>query len=190
MWRWVKEGYVKSFATLGGHHRILKADLDAVLADNGVYRIPGATQEAEPPLTESPVSQSPKILIVDDDPQVLKMLPRFFKGSGYDIAGAADGFEAGVKVMSFAPDLVVLDLMMPGIDGFEVCKRIKENPGTAHIKVLAVSGYGDEENEQRILAVGADVFLPKPIDNEILLKAVSNLLRIEEHSVKGKTINA
>ena len=82
---------------------------------------------------------------------------------------ASDGFEAGVKVESFRPHAQVLDLMMPGIDGFEVCRRLRARPTLNHIRIVAVTGFPSQENIDRILAAGADACLPKPLDAERLL---------------------
>ena len=82
---------------------------------------------------------------------------------------ARDGFEAGVKVESFRPHALVLDLMMPGIDGFEVCRRLRARPTLNHIRIVAVTGFPSTENVDRILAAGADACLEKPIDSERLL---------------------
>ncbi|MCF8138696.1 MAG: response regulator, partial [Desulfotignum sp.] len=89
---------------------------------------------------------------------------------------AKDGFDAGMKIMTFKPGLVILDLIMPGMDGFEVCRQIKANPDTAHIKVLAVTGYDSEENRQKILSEGADAYLAKPLFKEELMQTIQTLL--------------
>lgn len=89
---------------------------------------------------------------------------------------ASSGFEAAAKVVKFKPDLIILDLFMPGIDGFEICKRIKEEADTAHIKILAVTGYDLEENRKRIMASGADGFMAKPLAIDTLLQQVEALL--------------
>ena len=154
MWRWVKDGYVKSCLTLGGQHRIRKADLDTVLTENQAYRVPGADLELTKQPSAHAASHPPKILIVDDDPQILKMMRKRLTNQGYETAAASDGFE--------------------------VCKRIKGNTGTSHIKVLAVSGYDTEENREKIFKAGADGFLPKPIDMEAILNEVKQLCQVSE----------
>lgn len=98
------------------------------------------------------------------------MLTKMMMRHGYQTEIAAEGFEAGVKVMEFKPGLIILDLIIPGIDGFEVCRKIKGNPGTSHIRVLAVSGYVTAENRDRIMEAGADCYLPKPIKSDLLLQ--------------------
>ena len=117
----------------------------------------------------------PKVLIVDDDPQIQELLTEMLSHSGLRTEVAGDGFEAGIKVMSFKPGLIILDLFMPGMDGFEVCKRIKKDRNTSHIKILVITGYDTVENRARIIREGADYFLPKPLDRETILSAI-NLL--------------
>ena len=175
MWRWVKSGYLKASMTLGGQHRILKAELESVLAERGGYSLPGTDIAPKPESSGRPLSPK-KILIADDDPDIRKIMTRFLSAEDYEVAVASDGFEAGTKVMDFKPDLLVLDLIMPGMDGFEVCERIKKNPRTSHIKVLAITGYDDEENRARIMKAGADGYMAKPINRDRLLEEVEVLL--------------
>ena len=113
-----------------------------------------------------------KVLIVDDDPLIQKMLTKALSAQKYETAVASDGFEAGIQVAEFRPGLIILDLLMPGMDGFEVCKRIKGNPETSHIKILAVTGYDTTENRDRIMAEGADAYMTKPFDLNTLLEVI------------------
>jgi CheY-like chemotaxis protein len=82
---------------------------------------------------------------------------------------ARDGFEAGVKVESFRPHALLLDLMMPGMDGFEVCRRLRARPTLNHVRIVAMTGFPSPENVERIMTAGADACLPKPLDPERLL---------------------
>lgn len=175
MWRWVKSGKIKASTTLGGQHRIRKNDLQAALAEKGVYPLPGNGENQQTAISEINSSQK-KILIVDDDSSIRKMLIKILELSGLQTDVAADGFEAGVKLVQFNPDLVLLDLYMPGMDGFEVCKRIKENPSTSRIRVLAVTGHDTEENRARIMKAGADAYMAKPLQTGKLLQEVEVLL--------------
>jgi DNA-binding response OmpR family regulator len=124
----------------------------------------------------APEPQGKKILIVDDDPQMPKLLTTILSAHQYETEVAADGFEAGVKVTEFKPHLIILDLMMPGMDGFEVCRRIKENSGTSLIKILAITGFDSQENRDRIMGAGADDYLAKPLAKDTLLQHIINLL--------------
>ena len=167
--RYVKSGELKASRTPGGHNRILKKDLDAFILEKEMY-----------PLAHNR-SSSNKILIVDDDYQIQHILTKMLSRDGYETEVASDGFEAGSKVTKFKPGLIILDLIMPEMNGFEVCKKIKGDPDTSHIKVLAITGYDTEENKERIMTAGADGYLTKPLEKKTLFQNIENLL-----SQKGK----
>ncbi|MFO7753484.1 MAG: response regulator [Desulfobacteraceae bacterium] len=117
-----------------------------------------------------------KILIVDDDPGVQKYLGKILSGPLMEIDFASDGFEAGTKLFSFQPALMILDLFMPNMDGFEVCRYIKKNKETQKIKILVLTGEETEENKKRVMSLGADGFLPKSSTKEEILNFVEILL--------------
>ena len=167
LWRWVRSGKLKAFLTPGGQYRIRKEDLELFISGKMGH------------LPQSEFLKEKKILIVDDDPGVQKLLVRMLSINGFRAEVASDGFEAGVKTVQFKPDLMVLDLYMPGMDGFEVCKQIKENSKTSHIKILALTGYDTKENKDRIFEVGADGYLVKPVERKTLLQNIDDLLRGE-----------
>ncbi len=162
MWNWVKSGKVDAFVTPGGHSRIRREEMDRLLEANGFAR------------DEKPVQK--RILIVDDDPAVRKVIGLRLDREGYRVTTAENGFEAGIMVSQQRPDLVLLDLFMEGIDGFEVCRTIKSDDNLKPIKVLAISGVNDDEIEQRILAEGADGFLSKQARFETVLSRIKTLL--------------
>ncbi len=164
MWRWVKSGKLEAFLTPGGQFKIREGDLKSFIQKRMKHL----------PVVE--LSKWKKILIVDDDPAVQKMLNKMLSSSGYRLEAASDGFEAGTKIMQFKPDLMILDLFMPGMDGFEVCKQIKENSNTSHIKILIFTGFDSKENKERIMRTGADGYLVKPVGKSVLLKNVHNLI--------------
>jgi len=164
MWRWVKSGEFKASTTLGGKYRISREDLEKFIIENNIY-----------PLGHK-LSPLGKILIVDDDPNIQTLLTKMLFDEKYKTEMASDGFEAGIKVMEFKPDLIILDLLMPGMDGFDVCERMKKNSSTSHIKILAVTGYDTKENKNRIMQAGADGYLAKPMSKNELVNMINDLL--------------
>ncbi len=167
IWKYVKKGDIPASMTPGGQYRILKKDFTAFMQRNNMY---------SPGLDEL---KNQRILIVDDEPEILNLLTRILSKEGYCLETANDGFDAGMKIMTFKPGLVILDLIMPGMDGFEVCRQIKTKPDTAHIKVLAVTGYDSEEHREKILSEGADAYLTKPFFNEGLMQTIQTLLNTQ-----------
>lgn len=164
MWRWVKSGGLKVSVTPGGHHRILKEDMESFLIDNGMH-----------PLATKNYPRN-RILIVDDDPTIQKALSQTLFNYKYETETAGDGFEAGIKTVQFRPDLIILDLIMPEMDGFEVCRYLKNDPTTSDVKILILTGYDTEENREKIMDAGADDFLTKPVEVDILIQHIEVLL--------------
>lgn len=152
--RWIRDGHIKAYRTIGGHFRIPRDDLVKFFNECG--RISPARAE-----------KTLSILVIDDDPTVFELLNRDlttrFAGR-VSIQWARDGFEGGRKVSELSPDLVFLDLMMPGINGFEVCRMIRNEKKTEKIEIVALTGYFSRENEDRILDAGAELCIAKPID--------------------------
>ncbi len=165
MHRWVASGKIESYSTPGGMKRIQKSALKKFLEENQM-----------PIDLDEPKETKKRILIVDDDISIQKYLNTLLKGPFMDIQVVSDGFEAGIKVMEFKPDLLVLDLNMPGKDGFEVCQFVKANPSTSHVKVLILTGFGTPANKEKAFEIGADGFLTKPAPKEKIIKVVERLL--------------
>jgi two-component system cell cycle response regulator len=122
---------------------------------------------------------SARILVVDDILPNVKLLEAKLTHEYYDVLTAMNGQEALKKVEEEAPDIVLLDVMMPGMDGFEVCAKIKENPATAHIPVVMVTALTDSQDKVRGLEAGADDFLSKPINDMALMARVRSLVRLK-----------
>jgi len=121
----------------------------------------------------------PKILVVDDTPQNVKLLADVLTVKGYAVATAASGAEALERIQSQRPDLVLLDVVMPGMSGYEVCRRIREDPETGLLPVVMVTALDPSEERVKGLEAGADDFLTKPINQPELLARVRSLLRIK-----------
>jgi len=162
---WIRDDELPALRTPGGHHRIAEADL----------------LEFQSRLSErskSPVRTRSRVLIVDDDRELLSVLKEALSRALPDVTFqvASDGYEALVQVGSFRPDVLVLDIRMPRLDGFEVCTRLKSRKETAGIRILAMTGFPDDTVRQRILDCGADDFLVKPFPIEVCRAQVVALL--------------
>ena len=121
------------------------------------------------------------ILVVDDDQIIVETIVQSLEEDehGYELISASDGFEAGIQVSHFKPDLIILDIMMPDINGYEVCKKIKSNPETKHIKIIVLSAYLDDENYREMKEYGADACFSKPLPLPELKQQVAKLLGIK-----------
>ncbi|MEO8756015.1 MAG: response regulator, partial [Casimicrobiaceae bacterium] len=120
-----------------------------------------------------------KILVVDDIPQNVKLLADLLAVKGYGVATAANGEEALAQVAAVNPDLILLDVMMPGMSGYDVCRKIRENPDTALLPIVFCTSLDPQQERINGIAAGADDFLSKPINQPELFARVASLLRIK-----------
>ena len=153
---WVNAGRLPAFRTPGGHRRIRRDDLARFMRENSIP-LPEELRDG---------SGRPRVLVVDDEATIREVIAESLarRASPYEVMTAADGFEAGRLVSTFRPDLVLLDLRMPGLDGFQVCRTIKADPETSSTIVIAMTGYHTPETEARIIECGALRCLSKPIE--------------------------
>jgi excisionase family DNA binding protein len=158
--QWAQKGELKALITPGGHRRFRLRDVECFGRQRGI-----ALQLRD---------KVRRILVVDDDPQLSGYLVELLGSLSEPIATevAKDGFDAGQKVLTFRPDIVLLDLMMPGLDGFEVSRRLKRDPATSDVRIIAMTGYPSPGNIERIRAAGAEACLAKPISIQALLDAI------------------
>lgn len=151
---WVKEKKLRAYATPGGHRRIRHEDLVSFLKRFGM------------PLPPELGQQRALVLIVDDEKEVREVIQAMMESwdEGLEVVGEPGGVEALLFIGERKPDLAVLDIMMPGMNGIEVCRKLKMNPATQNIKIVAITGMQDPELRERILEAGADMFFTKPFD--------------------------
>ena len=121
-----------------------------------------------------------RVLVVDDQPPNVRLLEAILTPRGYEVSSASSGEEALGKIAASEPDLVLLDIVMPGMDGYEVCRTIRERTETAYLPVVMVTASGDEQ-KVKALEAGADDFLTKPINQSELLARVASLARIKRY---------
>jgi two-component system phosphate regulon response regulator PhoB len=119
----------------------------------------------------------PKILVVDDEPDAVELVEFNLKGAGFDVVTAGNGEEALKKARSFAPDLILLDLMLPEVDGLEVCKILRRDPATSAVPIIMLTAKAAELDRVLGLELGADDYVTKPFSPRELVLRVKNLLR-------------
>lgn len=165
--RWMEEGKLVFFTTGGGHRRVWDNDLAAFMRLHNIP-VPASIENGN----------KLKFLIVDDDAAYRRLMARVIRAE-YPDAGveeAADGFEAGHKVHAFRPALILLDLNLPGVDGFRICELIRGAQELREILILAVTGLNAPDVKARVLAAGANDFLGKPFGVEELADKLKTLL--------------
>jgi excisionase family DNA binding protein len=159
--KWSDQGRVPAFYTPGGHRRYRRADLDNFLNRSG----PGGA-----------VQHGPLVLIVDDDPRVREYVRVNLEMEGYGVREAGSAEEGLAVLEEVSPDLILLDVMMPEVDGWEMLRRVQERHGVGAIPVVMFSGKVDDQNAAEATARGAQGFLGKPFDPQQLIEHAKQLL--------------
>lgn len=159
---WALEGRLKFVTTPGGHRRYARSDIEQFAQGHAAN------------LSTRDSIETLRLLVVDDNRDLVDLVSELLATVKQPIVKefAFDGFEAGDKLHTFKPNVVLLDLMMPGLDGFDTCRRIKQNPLTRDIRVIAMTGYPTDENIHRILQAGAETCLAKPFRAPALFAAL------------------
>lgn len=149
---WIDQKKLAAFRTPGGHRRVRREDFRAFLE---TYKMPFPPTASRTGLT---------VLVVEDDPDFRRAVKRLIESvPGVTAHEAEDGFTAGRRVEDLKPDLVLLDLMLPGVDGIKVCRQIRRDPDLSGTRVIVISGHDSPENRRLVLEAGADAFLSKPL---------------------------
>ena len=117
-----------------------------------------------------------KVLVVDDDPSILRLAAKILQRKEYDVITATNGLQALQKARNESPDLIILDLMLPGLDGFEICDRLRHTPETFKVPILILSAKGSKSDKLTAANLGANAYLTKPIDSPEFLSYVEALL--------------
>lgn len=166
---WIRAGKLFASRTPGGHNRIRREDLLRFLIEHHF------------PVPQELVKEGKQILVVDDERPLAETIAHALQEDGYQVSVAFDGYEAGLKMATLRPDLLVLDLIMPGLDGFSLCQRVKANSESKLTKIIAMTGFIQEENLAKVLECGADLCLEKPFQLKTLKEMVAKLLGEARH---------
>ena len=164
---WIKQGLIKASRTPGGHYRILEQDLDKFREQYDMF--PREKHAA-----------TLRVMVVDDDPDALAMMDNILTAEGMDLIKVNNATEVGLKASQMMPDLILLDFLMPQLNGFDVCKALRSNEQTRSIPIMAVTCLTKEEDIERIFACGADEYLAKPFKVDKLLEKVNDLIGKEK----------
>ena len=161
-------GQLKGFRVPGSRFRRIPRDqLYAFMRDNGIP-------------TDALDSGRRKLLIVDDDQDLVDLLVDHFERDGrFDVRSVNNGFGAGMQIKEFRPDLVVLDIMLPDINGMEVCQLVRSDETMDDVRIICISGMVEEDRIQQLRDAGANDFLKKPFDVDALTARVCQLLEVE-----------
>jgi excisionase family DNA binding protein len=161
-------GQLKGFRVPGSRfRRIPREALYKFMKDNGIP-------------TDALESGKRKILLVDDDPDLVEMMTKVLEDDGrFEVRVATNGFDAGMLVKEYRPDLIVLDVMLPDINGKEVCHRVRADSSLEDVRIICISGMIEEDKIQELKEAGADDFLHKPFDIEELIERMCAQLEIE-----------
>lgn len=151
---WVKGKKLRAFQTPGGHRRVRRDDLVSFMKEFGMPLPPDLSQDVS------------LVMIVDDEKDILEMLEALMKSGdeAISVIKAANGVDALLMIGETKPNLLILDIMMPGMNGYEVCRKLKANPNAHTMKIVAISGDHDPAVRERILSAGADLFFTKPLE--------------------------
>lgn len=160
-------GRLKGFRVPGSRFRRIPRDaLIQFMKDNGI-----------PP--DALESGKTKILVVDDDPEIVELFVDVLERDGrFEIKTASSGYDAGIMTQEFLPDLIILDYMLPDVNGNVVCQTIRQNPNFEHIKIIIVSGVVKQDDINDLLKAGADEFVKKPFNIEKIIERIGELLHV------------
>lgn len=123
-----------------------------------------------------PAAREALVLVADDEPNIRETIAFILEMEGFRVACAEDGMDAWEKILALRPQVVLLDAMMPRLDGFSICRRVRGETATAGVGIIMVTALGQRADRERALAAGADRYVPKPFDEDELLRTIRELL--------------
>lgn len=178
--KWIKSNKLRAFSTPGGHYRVLAAEFRDFLTRFGM------------PIDETffrGEENTRTAMVVDDDPNIRDVVSRWLIDlePGLVVEQAEDGYDAGIKAGEILPDLIVVDIMMPSVDGIQLCRSLRNNDATRNTGIIAITG-GDTDRVREMMEAGADVCLMKPLDETEFREQARRLLlpRLQRRSVSSK----
>ncbi len=160
---WIRQGLIKASRTPGGHYRILEKDLDEFREKYDMFPRDKNVKKY-------------RIMVVDDDPDALNLIDNMLDKDEYEVIKVSNATEVGLKAIQLSPDLILLDFLMPEINGFEVCRALRKNDMTRFIPIMAITCLTKDSDIERIFACGADEYLAKPFKVDQLLEKVRELV--------------
>ena len=189
---------IKEYLTTGQAAKICKCSQQTIIRcfDDGKlkgYRVPGSRFRRIPrdnlfafirefglPTDALEASNKRKVMVVDDDPDLVELIVAVLEADRrFETRVANNGFEAGMMVKEYRPDVIVLDVMLPDINGKEVCARVRNDTSLENVKIICISGMVERNKIKELKDVGADDFLQKPFETDVLLSRICRLLGVE-----------
>ena len=160
--QWAQKGMLDAMLTAGGHRRFTMEEVERFAKERGLTLF-------------RPENEAPRILIVDDNADFVSTLKDVINSIDDEIKvdTAKDGFSAGSKIHSFNPDIILMDIRMPGLDGIEACRFIKETPAARSIRVIGMTGFPGNGTVEAVIAAGAEKCLTKPFGASELMEALN-----------------
>lgn len=168
---WIRQGHLEAYTTPGGQYRVY-ADVLAKFMQSQGMRLPSEVREI---LAEQ--ARIEEVLVVDDDQELNDLIKQFLdkRYPEFKVNQAFDGYDAGRAITEFKPDVVLLDINLPGVDGYKLCRHIKADENLSRPIVIAISGVTEGDTRQRAEEAGADAFVAKPLDLESLPGLIEQL---------------
>lgn len=168
---WIDKGHLEAYTTPGGQYRVYADVLAKFLQKQGM-RLPDELKQI---LAEQ--ARIEQVLIVEDDADLNDMVKQFLdkRYPDFKVNQALDGYDAGKAITEYKPDVVILDINLPGVDGYKLCRQIKADENLSRPIVIAISGMDDQNTSDRAMEAGADAFLRKPLDLESLPGLIEEL---------------